>query len=164
MGLVEWLHGLEHFPDRTFAFDEFGPLGIRPTAGSCWAEQSPPDRLPATYHRSHGVTCFHDCYSVGDDPLWGVNRRRKGTANTIAALKAIRGRPPRRRSDLHHPGQPLRPHGQQDPPLGEEERGRAVLHPDQRLLGQPDRSALRTAAAVHPRLASLTSRCTDRGH
>lgn len=25
---------LEHFPDRVFAFDEFGPLGIRPTAGS----------------------------------------------------------------------------------------------------------------------------------
>lgn len=26
---------LERFPDRVFAFDEFGPLGIRPTAGSC---------------------------------------------------------------------------------------------------------------------------------
>ncbi len=30
-------HVLEHFPDRVFAFDEFGPLGIRPTGGSCWA-------------------------------------------------------------------------------------------------------------------------------
>ncbi|GLV99183.1 hypothetical protein Slala05_28150 [Streptomyces lavendulae subsp. lavendulae] len=30
-------------PDRTFAFDEFGPLGIRPAAGSCWAEQSRPE-------------------------------------------------------------------------------------------------------------------------
>ncbi|WP_455568884.1 hypothetical protein [Streptomyces inhibens] len=28
-------HVLERFPDRTFAFDEFGPLGIRPVAGSC---------------------------------------------------------------------------------------------------------------------------------
>jgi hypothetical protein len=35
---------------------EFGPLGIRPTAGSCWAERGRPDRLPATYHRTHGVT------------------------------------------------------------------------------------------------------------
>ncbi|GAA1330940.1 hypothetical protein GCM10009647_070640 [Streptomyces sanglieri] len=26
-------------PERTFAFDEFGPLGIRPTAGLCWAKQ-----------------------------------------------------------------------------------------------------------------------------
>jgi NAD(P)-dependent dehydrogenase (short-subunit alcohol dehydrogenase family) len=28
------------------------PLGIRPTAGSGWAEQRRPDRLPATYHRT----------------------------------------------------------------------------------------------------------------
>src|SRR5690242_7765030 len=32
-------YALEHFPDRVFALDEFGPLGIRPTAGSCWARQ-----------------------------------------------------------------------------------------------------------------------------
>lgn len=38
--------------DRTFAFDEFGPLGIRPTAGSCWAERGRPDRLPATFRRT----------------------------------------------------------------------------------------------------------------
>lgn len=33
---------------------------------------------------------FHGCYSIGDDRLWGVNRRRKGAANTPAALKSIR--------------------------------------------------------------------------
>ncbi|GAA2268040.1 IS630 family transposase [Streptomyces ruber] len=68
--------------------------GIRPTAGSCWAKQGRPDRLPATYRRTHGVTYFHGCYSVGDDRLWGVNRRRKGTANTLAALKSIRAARP----------------------------------------------------------------------
>ncbi len=31
-----------------------------------------PARLPATYHRTHGVRYFHGCYSVGDDSLWGV--------------------------------------------------------------------------------------------
>nr|WP_241692141.1 IS630 family transposase [Streptomyces sp. N1] len=87
-------HVLEHFPDRVFAFDEFGPLGIRPTGGSCWAKQGKPDRLPATYRRTHGVTYFHGCYSVGDDRLWGVNHRRKGTANTLAALKSIRAARP----------------------------------------------------------------------
>ncbi|MFE9338868.1 transposase [Streptomyces sp. NPDC007063] len=35
---------LDRFPDRVFAFGEFGPLGIRPTAGSCWAKQGKPDR------------------------------------------------------------------------------------------------------------------------
>ncbi|MQS15977.1 IS630 family transposase [Streptomyces kaniharaensis] len=87
-------HVLDRFPDRTFAFDEFGPLGIRPTAGSGWAEQGRPDRLPATYHRPHGVTYFHGCYSVGDDKMWGVNRRRKGTLNTLAALQSIRAARP----------------------------------------------------------------------
>jgi transposase len=85
---------LDRFPDRVFAFDEFGPLGIRPTAGSCWAKQGKPGRLPATYRRTHGVTYFHGCYSVGDDRLWGVNHRRKGTANTLAALKSIRAARP----------------------------------------------------------------------
>jgi transposase len=87
-------HVLERFPGRTFAFDEFGPLGIRPTPGSCWAKQGRPDRIPATYHRTHGVTYFHGCCSVGDDTLWGVNRRRRGTANTLAALKSVRAARP----------------------------------------------------------------------
>jgi transposase len=87
-------HVLDRFPDRVFAFDEFGPLGIRPTGGSCWAEHGRPDRLPATYHRTHGVTYFHGCYSIGDDTLWGVSHRRKGTANTLAALKSIRAARP----------------------------------------------------------------------
>ncbi len=87
-------HVLERFPDRTFAFDEFGPLGIRPTGGSSWAEQGRPDRLPATYHRTHGVTYFHGCYSIGDDTLWGINRRRKGTTNSLAALRSIRAARP----------------------------------------------------------------------
>jgi hypothetical protein len=60
-------HVLDRFPDRVSAFDEFGPLGIRPTAGSCWAEQGRPERHPATYHRTHGVRYFHGCYSR--DPL-----------------------------------------------------------------------------------------------
>lgn len=84
----------DRFPDRVFAFDEFGPLGIRPTAGSGWAEQGRPDRLPATYHRTHGVRYFHGCYSVGDDRMWGVNRRKKGAVNTLAALKSIRAARP----------------------------------------------------------------------
>ncbi|MEU0297914.1 helix-turn-helix domain-containing protein [Streptomyces sp. NPDC006175] len=62
-------YALTERPDRTFAFDEFGPLGIRPTAGACWAKAGEPDRLPATFHRTHGVTYFHGCYAVGDDSL-----------------------------------------------------------------------------------------------
>ncbi len=53
-----------------------------------------PDRVPATYHRTHGVTYFHGCYSVGDDTPWGVNRRHKGAAQSLAALKSIRAARP----------------------------------------------------------------------
>ena len=81
---------LEHHAQDTFAFDEFGPLGIRPVHGGGWAVRGHPWRLPATYHRTHGVTYFHGCYSVGTDRLWGINRRRKGAVNTLLALKSIR--------------------------------------------------------------------------
>ena len=81
---------LEHHAEATFAFDEFGPLGIRPVHGAGWARSGHPWRLPATYHRTHGVTYFHGCYSIGQDRLWGINRRRKGAVNTLLALKSIR--------------------------------------------------------------------------
>lgn len=88
LGRIEQI--LNRFPDRVFAFDEFGPLGIRPTAGADWAGQGHPDRVPASYHRTHGVRYFQGCYSVGDDTLWGVNRGKKGAASTLVALKWIR--------------------------------------------------------------------------
>jgi transposase len=36
------------FADRCFAFDQFGPLSIRPHHGCGWAPATKPDRLPAT--------------------------------------------------------------------------------------------------------------------
>jgi hypothetical protein len=83
----------EH-PDCCFAFDQFGPLSIRPHHGSSWAPQRHPDRLPATYRRTHGIRYFHGCYALGDDQLWGTTRCRKGTDHTLAALKSIRAARP----------------------------------------------------------------------
>ncbi|WSA26958.1 transposase [Streptosporangium sp. NBC_01810] len=59
-----------------------------------WAEEGKPDRLPATYHRTHGIRYFHGCYSLGDDQLWGVVRERKGGDHSLAALKSIRAARP----------------------------------------------------------------------
>ena len=87
-------HVADKHPDRVFAFDEFGPLAVRPTGGACWAPRSRPQRLRANYNKLHGVRQFHGCYSVGDDELWGVVRHRKSAANTLAALKTIRARRP----------------------------------------------------------------------
>ena len=83
-----------HFPDRCFAFDQFGPLSIRPCHGSSWALKNKPGRLPATYRRTHGIRYFHGCYSLGDDQLRGVTRRRKGGDHTLAALTSIRAARP----------------------------------------------------------------------
>jgi hypothetical protein len=59
-----------------------------------WAEHARPERLPATYRRTHGIRYFHGCYSLGDDQLWGVIRARKGGDHTLAALKSIRAARP----------------------------------------------------------------------
>jgi hypothetical protein len=86
-------HVTSHFLDRCFAFDQFGPLSIRPCHGAGWAKETKPDRLPATYHRTHGIRYFHGCYRLADDHLWGVNRRRKGGDHSLSALKSIRAAP-----------------------------------------------------------------------
>jgi transposase len=82
------------FPDRCFAFDQFGPLSIRPHHGASWTPRTRPDRLPATYTRTHGIRYFHGCYSFADDQLWGIMRRRKGGDHTLSALKSIRAARP----------------------------------------------------------------------
>src|ERR1044072_7426550 len=40
------------------------------------------------------IRYFHGCYSLGDDQLWGVNRRRKGGDHSLRALKSIRAARP----------------------------------------------------------------------
>ena len=87
-------HVTNNYPNRCFAFDQFGPLSIRPCHGATWARKTHPVRLPATYRRTHGIRYFHGCYSLGDDQLWGVTRRRKGGDHTLAALKSIRAARP----------------------------------------------------------------------
>jgi hypothetical protein len=83
-------HVVNEYPDRTFAFDEFGPLNIRPVQGSGWALAGKPQRQPANYHKLHGVRQFHGCYSVGDDTLFGVVREAKSALNTLKGLRTIR--------------------------------------------------------------------------
>jgi transposase len=81
---------LEHHGERTFAFDEFGPLAIKPEGGSAWAPRSRPQRLRANYHKPHGTRQLFSWYSVGDNRLFGRIEARKGTAPTMRALQAIR--------------------------------------------------------------------------
>jgi transposase len=85
---------LDKFPDRCFAFDEFGPLAVHPVGGCCWAVLKKPQRLRANYHKLCGVRQFHACYSVGDNELWGVVRERKSVKNSLAAIASCRAARP----------------------------------------------------------------------
>ncbi len=60
-----------HYPDRCFAFDQFGPLSIRPCQGACWAPRKRPARLRATYHRTQGIRYITD---------FGTSARTEGLA------------------------------------------------------------------------------------
>lgn len=77
-------------PDRTFTFDEFGPLGIRPAAGSCWAPKGCPDCSPATLHRTRVVTYFHGCHSVSRSGVSQAECRQAGPA--LAHRPSVRPR------------------------------------------------------------------------
>ena len=83
-------HLLERERDRTFSFDEFGPLAIKPEGGSCWAQESRPQRLRANYNKPHGTRQFFGCYSLGQDELFGTIEKRKGWEATLRALQLIR--------------------------------------------------------------------------
>jgi transposase len=85
---IEWL--LEHARERTFAFDEFGPLTIKPVGGSAWSPAGRPQRLRANYHKPHGSRQFFAWYSIGADQLFGNLEPRKGWAPTLRAFQAIR--------------------------------------------------------------------------
>ena len=130
---IEYVTG--HYPDRCFAFDQFGPLSIRPCHGTCWAPRKHPARLRATYHRTHGIRYFHGCYGIGDDQLWGITREHKGGGHTLAALKSVRASPARRVPAVRDPGQPGGEQDPGDPPLGQAGKRRAVPHAHERVLG-----------------------------
>ena len=68
--------------------------GLSARTTSSWSSKTRPDRLPATYRRTDGIRYLHGCYSLGDDQLWGVMRRRKRGQHTLAAFKSIRAARP----------------------------------------------------------------------
>ena len=166
---IEWL--LEHARDRTFAFDEFGPLTIKPVGGSAWAPTGKPQRLRANYHKPHGSRQFYAWYSIGADRLCGHHRAVQGIGADVAGAASDPGQRRRRRTDPRDLGQPQPP---QEPGRARVVRGQRMSswssprptaswanpieahfgplrqfviansdHPDHRALGRAIRSYLR---------------------
>jgi hypothetical protein len=95
--------GTMDITDRCFAFDQFGPLSIRPHHGRGWAPRSHPDPHSTAPTAARSTSSWITCRRT--------RLRRSG-----------RGRPVTRSS---------------------------CASPDQRVLGEPDRGAVRTAKDVH---------------
>jgi len=97
----------------TISFDEFGPLEIRPQPGQSWCRSRKPDRLPATYRRTHGVRHWLAFYDVHADKLWGYTRPRKRSREVLHVLKLMRRRYPAEQR-IHVILDNFSPHGTKD--------------------------------------------------
>ena len=76
-------------------YDQFGPLELRPLAGSCWVRQGHPQRHRATYTRKRGIEQLHGFYDVHADCLVGRVRKRKTSVDIVVCFKRLRACYPR---------------------------------------------------------------------
>ena len=79
------------------AFDQMGPISLRPMAGSGWAPAGRPERQRATYNRRHGVRYVMGAYDVHDDRLRVRLRPRRRGSDNLAFMAQIRAAIPARR-------------------------------------------------------------------
>ena len=82
---------------HVIAFDQMGPISLRPTAGAGWAPRARPERQRATYHRRHGTRYVFGAYDVHDDRLRVRLRPHRRGSDNLAFMAQIRGAIPARR-------------------------------------------------------------------
>jgi transposase len=79
------------------AFDQMGPISLRPMAGAGWAPVGRPERQRATYHRRHGTRYVFGAYDLHDDRLRVRLRPRRRGSDNLAFMAQIRAAIPARR-------------------------------------------------------------------
>jgi len=79
------------------AFDQMGPISLRPMAGAGWGPRGRPERQRATFHRRHGIRYVMGAYDVHDDRLRVRLRPRRRGSDNLAFLTQIRSAIPARR-------------------------------------------------------------------
>ena len=82
---------------HVIAFDQMGPLSLRPMAGAGWAPRGRPERQRATYHRRHGTRYVFGAYDVHHDRLRVRLRPRRRGSDNLAFMTQIRAAIPARR-------------------------------------------------------------------
>src|SRR4051795_12099924 len=65
---------------HVIAFDQMGPVSLKPTAGAGWAPRKRPERQRATYHKRHGTRYVFGAHDVHNDRLRvRLRPRRRGS-------------------------------------------------------------------------------------
>jgi transposase len=82
---------------HVIAFDQMGPISLRPTAGVGWAPRGRPERQRATYHKRHGTRYVFGAYDVHDDRLRVRLRPRRRGRDNLHFMRQIRAVIPARR-------------------------------------------------------------------
>ena len=79
-------------PDNgvVIAFDQMGPVSLRPTAGEGWARRGRPERQRADYHRRQGTRYVFGAYDVHADRLRVRLRPRRRGRDMLAFMTQIR--------------------------------------------------------------------------
>jgi transposase len=79
------------------AFDQMGPVSLRPTAGHGWALKGRPERQRADYNRRQGTRYVFGAYDIHADRLRTRLRPRRRGSDNLAYMTQIRGSYPARR-------------------------------------------------------------------
>ena len=72
------------------AFDEMGPMELRPKGGRGWRMQGHPASIPATYTRKNGTMQFLCAFNCHHGTFFGRLRRRKLSKNILSFFIELR--------------------------------------------------------------------------
>jgi transposase len=87
---VDRLTRKRHNPPVVIAYDELGPLELRPIKGGHWARSGHPDRVPATYKRKGGTRQFLVAFNFYKGTFFGRLRKRKRSKEIFAFFRLVR--------------------------------------------------------------------------
>jgi transposase len=82
---------------HVIAFDQMGPISLRPMPGGGWAPRGRPERQRATYHKRHGTRYVFGAYDLHEDRLRVRLRPRRRGRDNLAFMAQIRAAIPARR-------------------------------------------------------------------
>jgi transposase len=82
---------------HVIAFDQMGPISLKPTAGAGWAHRKRPERQRATYNKLQGTRYVFGAYDLHEDRLRVRLRQRRRGCDNLAFMTQIRAAIPSRR-------------------------------------------------------------------